>query len=314
MSMSMFAPAQKKKSRLRLAITGPAGSGKTYTALSVASAIAAKTGGRVAVLDTERGSASLYSDQFPFDVCELESFSPERYIEVIAGAERAGYDVLVIDSLSHAWAGKDGALEMVDRAASQSRSGNSFEAWRKVTPLQTRMIDAVLRSKCHIVTTMRTKTEWVLEENEKGKKVPKKIGMAPVQRADLDYEFTLVGEMDLDHTLTVTKTRCGSLDGAVIHKPGRSLGETLMEWLESGADETPRPPAEFDALSVAIDCATTEAELRALVPRIKTLPIDQQRAIKPSFTGREMTIKAEVAAAKRDASEATNEPAAPAQE
>ena len=128
--MSLFKKAVKSRSKLRLALIGPSGSGKTYSAL----AIAAGLGSNIAVIDTEHGSASKYADLFNFDVLELGSYSPEKYVEALKAAAAAGYDVVVIDSLSHAWMGKDGALEMVDRAAARSKSGNSFGAWREVTP------------------------------------------------------------------------------------------------------------------------------------------------------------------------------------
>src|SRR5579883_3228848 len=153
----LFKPATKTKSKLRLALMGPSGSGKTYTALTVAKHL----GNKVAVIDSERGSASKCADvlQFDFDTCDLENHSPEVYIKCIKEAENAGYDVIVIDSLSHAWTGKDGALELVDKAAKRSQSGNSYTAWREVTPLHNSLIDAMLQSKCHIVATMRTKQE-----------------------------------------------------------------------------------------------------------------------------------------------------------
>lgn len=238
--MSMFTKAQKRKARLRLAIIGPAGSGKTRSALEIAAGL----GSRIALIDTERESASLYSDLIPFDGVNLENFAPADYVKAIQAAEREGYDVLVIDSLSHAWSGKGGALEMVDRVAKTDTRGNSFNAWREVTPEHNKLVDAMLRCRCHLIVTMRTKTEYVIEKDERtGKNVPKKIGLAPIQREGLDYEFTVVGDIDLAHNLTITKTRCEALDGAVINKPGRELAATLIDWLESGAAEVTASPA-----------------------------------------------------------------------
>src|SRR5262249_26069414 len=142
-------------------------------------------------------------------------------------------DALVIDSLSHAWMGKDGALEQVDRAAKRS-SGNSFAAWRDVTPMHNRLVDAMLSCRCHLIVTMRSKTEWVLEDDARGKKVPRKVGMAPIQRDGVEYEFDVVGDFDIHHTLTISKSRCSELDGAVIEKPGRDLARTLKRWLDEG--------------------------------------------------------------------------------
>ena len=228
-----FAPAQKKQSKLRLALCGPSGSGKTYSAL----AIAAGLGEKIGVIDTEHGSASLYADVFRFDACHLESFSPEKYVEAIGIAEKAGYDVIVVDSLSHAWMGKDGALEQVDVAGRKSQSKNSYFAWRDVTPKHNALVDAMVQSKAHIIATMRSKTEYALDKDKDGKVAPKKIGMAPIQREGMEYEFTVAGELDLEHHLHITKSRCSALADALIAKPGAQLAKTLRDWLDAGAVE-----------------------------------------------------------------------------
>ena len=226
-----FVKATKQQARLRLALIGPAGSGKTYTALNIAQHLGAK----VALVDTERGSASKYADLFSFDVMELESFHPQRYIDAVHKAEQAGYDVLIIDSLSHAWAGKDGALELVDKAAKRTQ-GNSFAAWREVTPIHNALVDTMIASRLHLIVTMRSKTEWVVERDERtGKTQPRKVGLAPVQRDGLEYEFDVVADMDIENNLIVSKTRCPALAGAVVAKPGKALAETLRAWLTSGA-------------------------------------------------------------------------------
>jgi hypothetical protein len=229
-----FKKATKKAAKARIALMGPSGSGKTVTALRMAAGM----GKRVAVIDTEHASASKYAGEFgDFDALELESFSPETYVEAIRLAEKAGYDVVIIDSLSHAWSGKDGALEQVDKAAKKSSSGNSYTAWRDVTPQHNRLIDAIVGCKCHVIATMRTKTEYVLEEIQRGGKTikqPKRVGLAAVQREGMEYEFDVVCDVTLDHDLCVTKTRCAALDGAVIRKAGEELGETLLAWLSDG--------------------------------------------------------------------------------
>ncbi len=236
--MSMFKKATKEKSKLRMAIIAPSGGGKTFTALSMAVAL----GKKVAVIDTERGSAAKYSKEFPFDVLELESFSPTNYIMAVKAAEAEGYDVLVIDSLSHAWSGKDGALEQVDKAKARSQSGNSFTAWRNVTPLHNKLVDTIIGAKMHIIATMRAKTEYVMEKDEAtGKIKPRKIGIAPVQREGMEYEFDVVATMDMDNQLIVDKTRCSVLNGAVIAKPGADLAKVLNEWLSDGVEPQPKP-------------------------------------------------------------------------
>lgn len=237
MTTNPFVKAVKSQAKLRLALDGPSGSGKTYTAL-VAATVLAK-GGKIAVIDTERKSSSLYSDKFNFDAVFLETFSPKSYIEMIAAAEENGYAVIVIDSLSHAWEGEGGALDMVDAATRRSQSGNSYTAWKDVTPLHRKLIDAMLQSPCHIIATMRSKTEYIIETNDKGKSFPRKVGMAPIQRQGMEYEFTIVGDMDTDHNLVITKSRCEAFTDKVENKPGAKFFAPLMEWLNSGAAVMP---------------------------------------------------------------------------
>lgn len=148
--MSLFQKATKTQSQLRLALSGPSGSGKTYSALNVAQHL----GKTIALLDTEHGSASKYADRFDFDVCNLTDFHPAKYIDLIKAADKAEYEVIVIDSLSHAWFSE---LEL---------AGKGFDGWKNVRPLERALIDAMLSSRAHVIATMRTKTEWIMEEHE----------------------------------------------------------------------------------------------------------------------------------------------------
>ena len=225
-----FTKATKEQAKLRMALIGSSGSGKTYTSLLLSKEL----GKRVALIDTERGSASKYADEFSFDTLQLKHFSAQEYIDAINAAVKSGYDVLVIDSLSHAWAGIGGVLEFVDDENARQKSGNSFAAWRKATPLHNKLVDAIIQSDLHIIVTMRAKTEYVLEKDERGKNIPRKVGLAPIQRDGLEYEFDIVGDMDADNTLVVSKTRCKALAGAVIRKPDAELGKTIATWLSSG--------------------------------------------------------------------------------
>ncbi len=227
----LFKKATRKKLKLRMALDGPAGSGKTYTGLRFAFAL----GKRVAVIDTEHGSASKYQGDSPdgtvfdFDVLELESFAPARYAEAIEEAGRAGYDVILVDSLSHAWDGKDGALEQVDR-----KGGNSFAAWKDVTPQHRRMVEALLAAPCHVVVTMRSRSEYVMEANERGKMTPRRVGLAPVQRAGMEYEFDLYGSLDHTHTLAISKSRCPAVTDLVVPSPGAAFLLPVIAWLADG--------------------------------------------------------------------------------
>ena len=257
MSTLQFNKASKKSAKLRMALIGAAGAGKTYSALSIASHME----GPIAVIDTERGSASKYSDVFGFDVLELESHSPQNYIQAIEAAEEAGYKTLIIDSLSHAWTGKDGALEQVDRVARRQQSSNTFGAWRDVTPLHNQMVEAMIVARMNILVTMRAKTEYVQEKNEKtGKTTVRKIGMAPVQRDGLEYEFDVVADLDQDNNCIIGKTRCPALAGAVFPKAGRDLARKLNAWLTDGeAVETVKPKIEAKVEAPKLEAVKLES-------------------------------------------------------
>ena len=235
-----FKKATKAAAKLRLGLIGPAGSGKTMTALRVAHGL----GGRVAVIDTERGSASLYSGErgLDFDVLELDSYEAEKFIQAIGQAEAEGYDVLIIDSLSHAWAGKGGILEFVDKAAKRS-GGGSFSGWRDATPLHNQLVDAILGAKLHVICTLRSKVEHVIEQVN-GRTQVRKVGLQPVQRDGLEYEFTVVGDVTQDHELIVTKTRAAWLKDQIVREAGEDLGKQLAAWLsDSNTGPTAMLPA-----------------------------------------------------------------------
>lgn len=235
----MFQQATKQQTRLRMTLDGPAGSGKTFTGLRFAHALTAAYGGKIALIDTERGSASKYVGESPdgipwaFDVLNLTQFSPEKYTEAINAAGRLGYAVLVIDSLSHAWEGAGGALEMKQRA------GESWSAWRNVTPIHNRMVDAILQSTCHVITTMRSRMEYVQETDDRGRITIRKVGLSPIQRPGMEYEFDLVCDIDWAHILTVSKSRCSAVADVKTEKPGAEFMQPVIEWLSSGTVETP---------------------------------------------------------------------------
>jgi hypothetical protein len=235
MSLPAFHKALKTDARLRLALMGPSGAGKTLTALHLAQDLDA---GPIALIDTERGSASKYADQFDFDVLELDSFHPEHYIDAIHAANTGDYGVLIIDSLSHAWAGKGGALELVDEAARKMKSSNTFAAWRDVTLLHHRLLDAILGTDLHLIATLRSKMENVQDKDEKGRTLIRKVGLQAVQREGVEYEFDVVGEMDLDHVLTITKSRCPSLADRVFPSPNGEVSAELKEWLQGVSPES----------------------------------------------------------------------------
>jgi len=274
----MFKQASKKQSKLRMTIDGPAGSGKSYTALRFAHALrdALVPGGKIAAIDTERGSLSKYVGESPdgtpwaFDVVEMSTFSPEKYAELIQFAGQAGYAVLVIDSLSHAWEGTGGALEIKDRV-SAGKNANDYTAWRTVTPMHIKLIDAILQSPCHVITTMRSRQDYVQDTNEFGKVIAiRRVGMAPIQRPGMEYEFDVVCDMDWSHILTVTKSRCSAIADQRAEKPGPGFVRPLVDWLQSGESAPSAPvsvetPAPTPAPTVTLDFLMTTYGAEAIM-------------------------------------------------
>jgi hypothetical protein len=187
-----------------------------------------------------------------------DDYSPQTYMQRIRAAEQAGAKMIIIDSLSHAWAGPRGILEQVDEMtvrAAQDRGkqyGNSFsDGWRKATPLQNEFIQTILGSPAHILATMRSDPEWVLDGNS-----PKKVGMAPKQRKDITFEFDVVLDFDHDNTCRVDKTRCSALGakGGIFKKPNvDKLGAILADWVRS-SDDAPPPVVPLDkAINEAVE-------------------------------------------------------------
>jgi hypothetical protein len=218
-----FKKATLEQSRLRLAIYGPSGAGKTYTALRIATGI----GGPIAVIDTERRTARKYSRTFDFDVNELDTRTIDAYVQAIQEAK--GYNVLVIDSMSHAW---QELLEEIDRLASTKFQGNTWSAWSKGTPKQRKFIDAILNFDGHVIATIRSKTDWDQVKDERtGKTKPVRVGLAPEQGKGIEYEFDMLMNITADHTATVEKDRTGKFQDAIIDKPGEAFGRELVAWL-----------------------------------------------------------------------------------
>lgn len=260
----MFKKATKAQIKIRLAISGASGSGKTYSALAIASHL----GSSIAVIDTERGSSNRYADRFNFDLCELDSHHPAKYIEAIKAAEQAGYETIIIDSLTHAWFAE---LEL---------AGGNFNNWSKVRPLERKLIDALTGSTSHIITTMRSKTEWVMEENSKGKPSPKKIGTAPLQASGIEYEFDVAGEMDYNHMLFISKSRCPELADKSFLNPGRDVADILKNWISVPWSEW---KTEDDAIVWAAK-QLPDTELETLKEEFAKLPGNGKKA--PAWVAR----------------------------
>lgn len=240
----MFQKATRKQAKLKLAVTGPSGSGKTYSALMLAKGI----GGKIALIDTENKSASLYADSkgMPeFDTLDLgPPYTTIKYLDAMNAAVKAGYDVLIIDSGTHQWAGDGGILSRKEKL-DQKPGSNSYTNWGQLTPEQEGFKASILQAPIHMIMTLRSKQDYVLEKNEKGKSVPVKVGMAPIQRDGLEYEFSTVFDADMSHNVTVSKDRSGLFDGQYF-RITEETGKTLGKWLSSGDKDAPKlSPDEF---------------------------------------------------------------------
>lgn len=272
MPANPFQPAVKSQIKARVAFDGPTGSGKTWTALEWATVLAGPDGAkrrdnglaRISFVDTERRSASLYAPHFTFDVANFAPpYDVAKLIETLRAAEEAEYAVCVLDSWSHFWEGEGGVLDEVDAAAKRSGGGNSFAGWKHGTPLQRHMVDVILGLDMHVIVTMRSKMEYVLTEyagrDGKTRTKPEKVGMAPVQRAGVEYEFQIVGDMDFDHRITISKSRCDVLADLII-QPDREAeaAETFLHWLDDG--EPLIDGAQVAVLKARMDAIADEAE------------------------------------------------------
>lgn len=336
-----FAPAYREQVRLRLALMGLAGSGKTMSAMATAASISyeiRKRGGRgaIAVVDTERESAKLYAmsraernkydamsvddgyayikqiRRYPIDVDVMDSFSPLAYVEKMQDAARLGYDILIVDSISHAWAGTGGALDRKGRE--EDRGANSWTAWRKITPEHNAFVDGMLGLPCHLIATVRMKSAHTMETGKDGKQKIVDLGTEEIQRDGVRYEFTLVGQIDRDHVLEVVKTR---LDGVIengerFEKPGDAFGRRIYGWVNDGDEPAPRvePPAlkpayvrqeplkmnlGIEQLYSLIDAAPDEVALKVHVPLITRLATEfpaYANQIKAKYAARKAEIKA----------------------
>ncbi|MEW2415346.1 ATP-binding protein [Streptomyces sp. NPDC046866] len=227
-----FRPASKAGRKARLSIQGMSGSGKTWTGLSIAHGLS--EGRKFAVIDTEGGAASLYAGigGIQFDSVSMDRYDPRDLVRILDSAAQAGYPTVFVDSLSHFWKGTDGTLAQVEKASSRY-GGNKFAGWKDGTPIQNDMIAAILAYPGHIVASMRSYTEWVLDGGK-----PQRVGMRPEQRKGIEYEFDVAVAMDIDNQLEVLKSRCPDLNRAVIKRPNgaRDIAGPLLAWLKANPE------------------------------------------------------------------------------
>lgn len=249
-----FKKAERKNAKLRLALSGPTGAGKTESALRLATGI----GGRIAVGDTENDSASLYADQYEFESVNITPpYTPDKFIAVIKAAEQAGFDTLILDSITHEWSGVGGCLEMVDKLAPKFK-GNTWAAWSEVTPKHRAFIDAILHSSIHIIVTLRSKMDTIQEDMGNGKKKVKKVGMKSEQREGIEYEFTTVLDLDTDHIAIATKDRTRIFAEPVIIT--KETGLHLRQWLLSGSADVTIDGNQFLEIESLMIQAGTDIE------------------------------------------------------
>ncbi|MGI5151400.1 AAA family ATPase [Plantactinospora sp. CA-294935] len=299
-------PASRKKAKARVALAGPSGAGKTLTGLKLLYTL---TGAqtiadgfeRIAFIDTERDSADKYAvnptlpgvgDMTPDEAggYGFMKFSPVKYdprqlVELIDEAALAGFTGFMLDSASHYWFGPGGILELVDLFA-RNHGGRSMDGWKDVRPIERAYIEALMSFPGHVVVAMRSKQRYEVIDGSDGRKKVSKLGMQPDQRDGLEFEFDVVGDIDQDHYLRITKSRCDALADEVIHKPGAELAHQLLDWLENG--EPPRDPDWPKALA---SCGSRE-DLAVLWQRAQRL--GKTQTLRAAFNAR----GAEIAAAR----------------
>ena len=233
--------AARQCAKLRLAISGPSGSGKTYSALHVAKGLVSSWD-KICIIDTENGSAHMYAAFGPYRVLALSApYTPERYIEALHIAIAAGFEVVILDGISQEWSGEGGILDLQGKLADTKYRGNSWSAWREVTPRHNALVEAIQQSSAHVIATLRVKTEY-LQTEEFGKKQIKKVGLAPIQRENVEYEFDLVFDLSAEHLAYASKDRTGLFDGRSL-KLTSEVGHTLRHWL-SPVPAVSAPPVE----------------------------------------------------------------------
>lgn len=227
----VFQPAKRASVKARIALFGPSKSGKTYTALAIASGL----GEHIALIDAENGSAALYAEDFAFDTARLgPPFHPRRYAQAIAEAAKAGYDVVIVDGISPAWNGAGGVQEIVDK---NQKGGNKFSGWAVGTPAHQELVNAITSCGAHIICTMRSATAYEMGEKNK----PQRVGLKPVQRDEIEYEFHILGLMDQQHRVEVAGRGAFSdmviepAKGEDLAEPGRMFGQFVSGWLGAEA-------------------------------------------------------------------------------
>jgi hypothetical protein len=232
----MLRKATRQKAKIRLGLSAVSGGGKTYTALLIAYGLCGDWS-KVAVIDTENNSADLYAHLGDYNVLSLSApYAPENYINAIHECEKAGMEVIIIDSITHEWDGKGGCLEIAETITQASQSKNSYTAWAKVTPRHQSFIDAMLQSTTHIITTVRRKQDYEMSKDHNGRTKVEKAGLKEVTREGWEYELTVNLQLDTAHQAIASKDRTGLFMGKPEFVPSAETGKMIKDWCESGID------------------------------------------------------------------------------
>lgn len=265
MNQLQLKKATRKKVKLRLNLSAPSGAGKTYGALLLAKGLVGSWD-KIAVIDTENGSASLYEHLGDFNVIDLAPpFSPERYIDAIDACVSAGMEAIIIDSSSHEWSGPGGCLEINEKLAQAKYRGNTWSAWNETTPRHDAFVQKVLHCDAHIITCTRSKMETIMGEDKK----IKKVGMKDIQRDGWEYELTVSLSIDRDTHMTIaSKDRTELFEGKEPFKITEQTGLMIKDWCDKGI--VPEKPKEVDYISLLDDCKTKEE----LTEVWKSLPVN----------------------------------------
>lgn len=252
--------AVRQRVWLKIAITGPSGAGKTWGAIAVAKGLAPT--GKVLVIDTENESASLYAERWDFDTITIHSpFTTQKYAEALEAAIENGYEVVVIDSLTHEWAASGGILDQ--KTAKDARGGNSFSNWGEVKQLHNRFVERLLHAPIHVVGTLRSKMAYAQEQDERGKTTIRKVGLAPITSDELEYEFSAVLDIDRNtHLAVASKDRTSLFEGRSFNL-SETIGKELATWLNGGKSLAPNPVADMPEPPAAPRVEWTEGDLAA---------------------------------------------------
>lgn len=274
--------ATRKKVKLRLGLSAVAGGGKTYSALLLAKGLV-NDWDKIAVIDTENNSASLYSHLGEFNTIELTApYSPERYIQAIDACVNAGMECIIIDSITHEWDGKGGCLEIADQVTQASNSKNSYTAWAKVTPRHQAFIDKILQCPAHVITTVRRKQDYdMVKDGNKTQVV--KVGMKEVTREGFEYELTCNFNLETSHYCTASKDRTGLFMGKDPFIVTEETGKLIKEWCESGVDEVHEAIKKLETCNSVDDLAMLKITLSESVikdQRFKTAAMQRYEQLK----------------------------------